>query len=103
MSSCAAACSTSWECERAGRLFPENRGRRIKNGEPRGKRKPRGFGEYFIEFAHRARKKGFRITEVGYVLTTREQGVSKSDGNFLLFCKLGLQYVLKIIKVRLWG
>lgn len=61
----------------------------------------KGFGEYFIEFMYRCKKKGFRIVEVGYAYGNRKSGLSKSDGNLLVLLKYGIQYCLKIIKWRL--
>ena len=61
----------------------------------------KGFGEYFIEFIYKSIKNGYKVTEVGYVYSTRKGGVSKSDGNFFILLKYGLQYAYKIIKMRL--
>lgn len=60
----------------------------------------KGFGEYFVEFMYRCKKKGFRIVEVGYVYGSRKGGLSKSDGNLFMLLKYGIQYGLKIIKWR---
>jgi dolichol-phosphate mannosyltransferase len=62
---------------------------------------PTGFGEYFIELMYKCVKKGYRISEVGYIYGTRKGGLSKSDGNKLVLFKYGIQYALKIIKWRL--
>lgn len=59
-----------------------------------------GFGEYFIEFAYKCIKNGYKVTEVGYVYGKRKGGVSKSDGNIFALLKYGAQYGLKIIKLR---
>ncbi|MBN2126852.1 MAG: polyprenol monophosphomannose synthase [Candidatus Diapherotrites archaeon] len=61
----------------------------------------KGFGEYFTEFIYCAGKKGFKITEVGYIYTNRKKGKSKSDGDIFTLFKLGIQYGLTIIKLFL--
>ena len=60
----------------------------------------KGFGEYFSEFVYRCRKKGFRITEVGYVYRYRKGGTSKLDSNLFHFLLFGLQYGWRILKIR---
>ncbi|MBN1274046.1 MAG: glycosyltransferase [Candidatus Aminicenantes bacterium] len=60
---------------------------------------PEGFGEYFIEFVHDCRRNKYRICEVGYIYGDRAGGVSKSTDNFLVFLKLGVGYIKKIIKL----
>jgi len=64
---------------------------------------PKGFGEYFIEFVYQCSKNKFNITEVGYIYGNRSGGVSKSTDNLLIFLKLGFQYFLKIIELKLKG
>lgn len=61
----------------------------------------KGFGEYFVEFMYRCKKKGFRIAEVGYPYGNRKSGLSKSDGSLLVLFKYGMQYCFRIIKWRL--
>lgn len=61
----------------------------------------KGFGEYFIEFAYKAKQNGFKIVEVPCVYQSRPDGVSKSDGNLNTLFKLGWDYGLKILKLRL--
>ena len=60
----------------------------------------KGFGEYFIEFAHRSRKKGFKIVEVGYVFKDRTEGKSKSSG-IRTMLKYGSQYGMKVFMLRM--
>jgi len=62
---------------------------------------PQGHGEYCIEFLYKCTKKGFKIKEVGYVFEERQKGTSKSNESFFKFLKFGLQYTLRIIKLRL--
>lgn len=61
----------------------------------------KGHGEYFIELLHRARKAGFLIFEVGYVFTDRTRGESKSAPGLIPFLRTGLDYVKRIIEVKL--
>ena len=60
---------------------------------------PQGFGEYFIEFTFRCIQEEYKIIEIGYSYRDRERGVSKSTGNFLVFFKLGLGYIHKIMSL----
>ena len=62
---------------------------------------PKGFGQYFIEFAYQCHREGFKITEIGYAYGDRKGGVSKSTDSFLTFLKLGLGYITKIIILKL--
>ncbi len=59
-----------------------------------------GFGEYFIEFAYKAKKNKLKIIEVPCVYTIRTGGVSKSDGDIRTLLKLGKDYGLKVLKLR---
>ena len=59
-----------------------------------------GFGEYFIEFAYRAAKAGFKIKEVGYVFKDREKGDSKSKASLKGYLKHGWNYGVRILKLR---
>ena len=53
---------------------------------------PNGFGEYFIDWAFRAIRRGHRIVEIPYPYGLRKSGLSKTDSDWLQFCKLGIQY-----------
>ena len=61
---------------------------------------PRGFGEYFIEFAYKCMRKGFSVVEVGYCYTDRATGSSKSNESLLTFLRLGIHYVIKVLSIR---
>jgi dolichol-phosphate mannosyltransferase len=63
----------------------------------------KGFGEYFVEFAYKCVKKGFSVTEVGYEFKDRVKGTSKSSGDLSTLLKYGLQYGIKVLKVRFKG
>ena len=53
-----------------------------------------------MEFVYKSIKLGYKVTEVGYVYKIRKGGLSKSDSNLFVLAKYGLQYILKIIKIR---
>jgi dolichol-phosphate mannosyltransferase len=59
-----------------------------------------GFGEYFIEFCHEAKKKNFRIKEIGYEYNLRKHGKSKLDSNVWQLAKYGVQYAWRVAKIR---
>ena len=62
------------------------------------------YGEYCVDFLHRARKRGFRIVEVPYRNTPRAHGVSKTGTTALGLLRRGWQYVRTSIRLRLeWG
>jgi dolichol-phosphate mannosyltransferase len=59
-----------------------------------------GHGEYFIEFIYACCRKGLRVCEVPYTFRDRREGISKSFPSLWTFAKLGLGYVLTIVRVR---
>lgn len=59
------------------------------------------YGEYCIDFLHRARRAGYRIREVGYVCIPREHGTSKTGTNLCQFARRGIKYVLTVLRLRL--
>jgi len=61
----------------------------------------RGYGDYFIEFMYRCKKKGLRIKEVPYVFRDRDKGVSKTAGDIFGFFRLGMGYIARITGLRL--
>ena len=62
---------------------------------------PKGFGEYFIEFAYKAKKNKLKIIEVPCVYTIRTGGLSKSDGEVRTLLRLGKDYGIRVLKLRL--
>lgn len=60
----------------------------------------KGFGEYFVEFAYKCVKKGFTITEVGYIYKDRTKGTSKLSGSLSSVLRFGIQYGVKVLKLR---
>ena len=59
-----------------------------------------GFGEYFIDWAYRAKRNGLKIVEFGYDYRLRKSGLSKTDSNWLTFLRLGLSYTWTILRVK---
>lgn len=61
---------------------------------------PTGYGEYFIEFLYRCRKKGLTVCEMPYVFRDRTEGVSKSAPNLYRFFRTGMQYAIRIFVAK---
>ena len=57
-----------------------------------------GFGEYFIDWAYRCVRAGVRIAEIPFSYSLRKGGVSKTDGNLMTFCVLGVKYTRHLLK-----
>ena len=62
---------------------------------------PKGHREYCIEFLYGCTKKKLKVKEVGYICEERKKGTSKSNPSFFGFLKFGVQYAVRIIKLRL--
>jgi dolichol-phosphate mannosyltransferase len=62
-----------------------------------------GFGEYFIEWVYACLRQNVRIIEVPYRYGLRKAGVSKTDGNVMVFLRLGLNYAWRVIRIRIHG
>ncbi|MBT4804635.1 glycosyltransferase [Candidatus Woesearchaeota archaeon] len=60
----------------------------------------KGFGEYFIDFAYKSKKAGYKIIEMPCVYQVRSGGVSKSDGDLGTLFSLGKDYGLRVLKLR---
>jgi len=58
------------------------------------------YGDYCIDFLVRAERKGYRIKEMPYTNSEREEGYSKTTANPLIFLRYVLLYVRTIIKLR---
>ena len=58
------------------------------------------YGDYCIDFLVRAERKGFKIKEIPYTNSEREEGYSKTTANPLMFFRYVLLYVKTIIKLR---
>ena len=61
-----------------------------------------GYGEYFISFLYRAKKMGFKITEVPYIYVARKRGETKTSPNMLALLKCGIVYGLTILYLRMF-
>ena len=61
------------------------------------------FGEYFIEFAYECNLNKLRIKEVPYLYYQRPHGTSSSSESVSAVIKLGLIYVIHIIRLRFFG
>ena len=59
------------------------------------------YGEYCIDFLARARRKGCRIVEVGYVCQPRAAGQSKTAPSFWGFIRRGRKYVTTILRLSI--
>jgi dolichol-phosphate mannosyltransferase len=59
------------------------------------------YGEYCIDFLHRARKRGFRIVEVPYENVPRAHGESKTASGALGLLTRGWPYVLATVRLRM--
>lgn len=59
------------------------------------------YGEYFISFLYRAKKKGFKITEIPYIYVPRKKGKSKTAPTIITLLKRGIVYSSAIIYLRL--
>jgi len=59
------------------------------------------YGEYCIDFLYRATRAGFRIHEVPYVCGERRGGETKTAPDIARFMRLGLGYVISIVRLRL--
>ena len=58
------------------------------------------YGEYCIDFLHRARKRGFRVVELPYHNAPRTQGESKTVPTLIGLLRRGWRYVLVGLQLR---
>jgi dolichol-phosphate mannosyltransferase len=58
------------------------------------------YGEYFIDLVYRARKLGFRISEIPYLCVERRTGVGKTGQRFFDYIRKGRKYVWLTLKLR---
>jgi dolichol-phosphate mannosyltransferase len=59
------------------------------------------YGEYCIDFLARAERAGFRVEEVGYHLTSRTHGESKTAPDAFGFVRRGPKYIRTIARLAL--
>ena len=60
------------------------------------------YGEYCIDLLHRARRAGYRITELPYVFISRTHGESKTATNLWGFVRRGWRYLATIARLTLF-
>lgn len=60
-----------------------------------------GFGEYFVEWVYDCARSGVRIIEVPYRYGLRKTGVSKTDSDIRVFLRLGFNYAVRVLQIRL--
>jgi dolichol-phosphate mannosyltransferase len=58
------------------------------------------YGDYCIDFLHRACQAGCRIVEVPYACVERRAGTTKTSPSLRRFAALGLRYVRTIVRLR---
>lgn len=58
------------------------------------------YGDYCIDFLHRACRAGFRIVEVPYACVERRAGTTKTSPSLRRFATLGLRYAQTIRRLR---
>jgi dolichol-phosphate mannosyltransferase len=58
------------------------------------------YGDYCIDFLHRACRQGLRVVEVPYACVERRAGTTKTSPNLRRFAALGLRYVHTIRRLR---
>lgn len=57
------------------------------------------YGEYCIDFLTRARRRGYRLREVGYICGERRSGESKTGTNVLDYVRRGWKYVVTVLRL----
>jgi dolichol-phosphate mannosyltransferase len=58
------------------------------------------YGDYCIDFLHRACRAGFRVVEVPYACVERRAGTTKTSPSLGRFAALGLTYARTILRLR---
>jgi dolichol-phosphate mannosyltransferase len=58
------------------------------------------YGDYCIDFLHRACRAGFRVVEVPYACIERRAGTTKTSPSVRRFAALGLTYARTIVRLR---
>jgi len=60
-----------------------------------------GHGEFFIEFLYNGLKKNLKIKEIPFVQPPDQEGISKTASSFYNFFRLGINYLIRIIIIKL--
>jgi dolichol-phosphate mannosyltransferase len=58
------------------------------------------YGDYCIDFLHRACRSGYRVVEVPYACVERRAGTTKTSPSLRRFAALGLTYARTIVRLR---
>jgi len=66
-------------------------------------RSDHAYGDYCIDFLHRACRQGLRVVEVPYACVERRAGTTKTSPSVRRFAALGLRYVHTIRRLRREG
>jgi dolichol-phosphate mannosyltransferase len=61
------------------------------------------YGDYCIDFLHRACRAGYRVVEVPYACVERRAGTTKTSPSLRRFAALGLTYARTIVRLRWKG
>jgi len=60
-----------------------------------------GYGDYFIDLVYRARKMGYRLSEIPYLCRARRAGTGKTFVNPFDFLKKSWRYIILPLRLRL--
>ena len=60
-----------------------------------------GHGEFFIEFLYKCLKANLKIKEIPYIQPPDKEGLSKTASGILNFFKLGFNYIIRIIIIKI--
>ncbi len=58
------------------------------------------YGEYCIDFLYRAKKKGFKISEMPYTCGPRKAGETKTAPNLFKYFLRGTKYITTVLRLR---
>jgi len=58
------------------------------------------YGEYFIDLAYRAIKRGYRVKEIPYLCAARRRGQSKTGTNIFHYFQKGIKYIVVTLRLR---
>jgi hypothetical protein len=61
------------------------------------------YGDYCIDFLHRAHRAGLRVVEIPYACVERRAGETKTSPSLGRFARLGWKYVVTIVQLRREG
>jgi dolichol-phosphate mannosyltransferase len=61
------------------------------------------YGDYCIDFLHRAHRAGLRVVEIPYACVERRAGETKTSPSLGRFARLGWKYVVTVVQLRREG